>query len=159
MISAGSVLPSVKVHENAPNKAIDIREVFGQDKGILIGVPGAFTPGCHMTHIPSYVKDFDSLKAAGVKNVAVVAVNDVFVMNAWGEALKTQGKIRMLADPTGALVKSMGLDFDGLKEVLGNTRSKRFSAVIEGGKVKHIDVEPDNTGLSCTLASNIKKHL
>ena len=157
-ISAGSALPSVKVHEKSP-AGIDIKEVFGTRKGILIGVPGAFTPGCHMTQIPSYVKDFEALKAKGVENIAVVSVNDVFVMNAWSSALHADGKLRFLADPCGDLVKEMGLDFEGLKGVLGNTRSKRFSAVVEGGKIKHIDVEPDNTGLTCTLSENIKKHL
>lgn len=158
-IKAGNPLPSVQVHEKSPKDAIDIRDVFGKGKGILVGVPGAFTPGCHMTHIPSFLKDFDSLKASGVKTIAVVAVNDAFVMNAWGESLQTGDKIRMLADPEGKLVKAMGLDFDGAAAVLGNARSKRFSAVIEDGKVKHIEVEPDNTGLTCSLAGNIKKFL
>lgn len=158
-ITAGSVLPSVKVHEKTPKDGIDIRDVFGKDKGILIGVPGAFTPNCHLTHIPSYIKDFDALKAAGVKNIACVSVNDVFVMNAWGENLHAEGKVRMLADPKADLVKALGLDFSGAVDVLGNIRSKRFAAVIDGGKVKHIEVEPDNTGTSCTLAGDVRKHL
>ena len=158
-ISAGATLPSIKVHEKSPKDAIDIRDVFGKDKGILIGVPGAFTPGCHVTHIPSYLKDYDALKKAGVKNIACVSVNDVFVMNAWSEELKADDKIRFLADPKADLVKALGLDFAGLVDVLGNVRSKRFTAVIESGKVKHIEVEPDNTGLTCTLAPNLHKYL
>jgi len=157
-IAAGATLPSVKVHERSP-AGVDIRDIFGKEKGILIGVPGAFTPGCHNTHIPSYIKDYEALKAAGVKNIAVVAVNDVFVMNGWEQALHVEGKIRMLADPKADLVKAMGLDFSGLTDVLGNVRSKRFTAVIDGGKVKHLEVEPDNTGLTCTLAGNVRKHL
>ena len=129
-IAAGSVLPSVKVHEKTPS-GIDIRDVFGKEKGILIGVPGAFTPNCHLTHIPSYIKDFEALKTAGVKNIACVAVNDVFVMNAWAENLKADGKVRMLADPKADLVKALGLDFSGAVDVLGNVRSKRFAAVID----------------------------
>ena len=157
-ISAGTTLPSVKVHEKDP-KGVDIRDVFGKDKGILIGVPGAFTPTCNNTHLPSYIKDFDALKAAGVKNIACVSVNDVFVMNAWNDALHAEGKVRMLADPKGDLVKALGVDFAGLVDVLGNVRSKRFAAVIDRGKVKHIDVEPDNTGATCSLAPSIRKHL
>jgi 2-Cys peroxiredoxin 5 len=159
LIKVGSKLPAVTVFEGSPKGAVEIGAVFGQEKGILIGVPGAFTPGCHLTHIPSYIKDFEALKSEGVATIAVVAVNDPFVMSAWGENLHAEGKIRMLADPEAKLVAAMGLDFDGLKAVLGNTRSKRFTAVIEHGAVKHLEVEPDNTGLTCTLAGNIKKHL
>ena len=158
-MKVGESLPSVRVFEGTPKNAVDIREVFGKGKGILIGVPGAFTPGCHATHIPSYLKDYDSLKKKGVQTVACVAVNDVFVMSAWSDALHTAGKIRMLADPEGKLVKALGMDFGGLSEILGNVRCKRFTAVIEDGKVKSVEVEPDNTGLTCTLAGNLIKSL
>jgi 2-Cys peroxiredoxin 5 len=158
-MNVGSGLPSVRVFEGTPKNAVDIRDVFGKGKGILIGVPGAFTPGCHATHIPSYLKDFETLKQKGVQTVACVSVNDVFVMSAWGSALQADGKIRMLADPEGKLVKALGMDFGGLTEILGNVRSKRFTAVIEDGKVKSVEVEPDNTGLSCTLAGNLVKKL
>ena len=151
----GDILPSVRVFEKTPGNAVDIREVFGKGKGVLIGVPGAFTPGCHGTHIPSYLADMEKLHKKGVETVAVVAVNDVFVMDAWGKALGCEGKIRMLADPQGVLTKALQMDFAGLTEILGNVRSKRFTAVIEDGKVKTVEVEPDNTGLSCTLAGNI----
>ena len=156
----GSSLPSVRVFESTPKNAVDIKEVFGaKGKGILIGVPGAFTPGCHATHIPSYLKDFEALKKKGVETIACVAVNDVFVMQAWAEALQTENKIRMLADPEAKLVKALGMDFAGLSEILGNVRSKRFTAVIQDGKIKSVQVEPDNTGLTCTLAGNLLKNL
>ena len=158
-MKAGESLPSVHVFEGTPKNAVDIREVFGKGKGILIGVPGAFTPGCHATHIPSFLKDFDALKKKGVQTVACVAVNDVFVMSAWKDALHTDGKIRMLADPEAKLVKALGMDFAGLVEILGNVRSKRFTAVIEDGKIKSVQVEPDNTGLTCTLAGSLLSSL
>ncbi len=159
MAKVGESLPSVRVFEGTPKNAVDIREVFGKGKGVLIGVPGAFTPGCHGTHIPSFLKEWDALKGKGVETVAVVAVNDVFVMDAWGKALHCEGKIRMLADPQAQLTTALGMDFAGLTEILGNVRSKRFTAVVQDGKLQSIDVEPDNTGLSCTLANNIIKHL
>jgi 2-Cys peroxiredoxin 5 len=157
---AGKTLPSVRVFESSPKNAVDIKDVFGpKGKGILIGVPGAFTPGCHGTHIPSFLQNFEALKKKGVETIAVVSVNDVFVMQAWADALQTGTKIRMLADPEAKLVKALDMQFDGLTEVLGNVRSKRFTALVEDGQIKSAEVEPDFTGLSCTLAGSFMKKL
>jgi len=147
----GQELPSIKVFEGTPEDAIDIKELFGTKKGILFGVPGAFTPGCSKTHLPSYLAEYKHLKAAGVEVIACVAVNDPYVMAGWGEANKAIGKIRFLADTHAELTTALGLQVP--VEPLGaGVRSKRFSLVVEGGKITTVNVEPDGFGLTNTLA-------
>lgn len=152
-IEVGQSLPHAELHEGNPGNKLDPAELFGSGRHIIFAVPGAFTPGCSKTHLPGYVTDFDKLKGKGIDSIACVAVNDAFVMDAWGEAHGANGKIRMLADPAGAYTKALGLDVDAA--VLGGLRSKRYAMVVDNGKVTHLQVEPDGFGLSCSLAPAI----
>nr|KAF6279510.1 peroxiredoxin 5 [Pipistrellus kuhlii] len=112
------------------------------------------------THLPGFVEQAAALKAKGAQVVACLSVNDVFVTEEWGRAHSTQGKIRLLADPTGAFGKETDLLLDdALVPLFGNRRLKRFSMVIENGVVKALNVEPDGTGLTCSLAPNILSQL
>ncbi|KAF4682529.1 Peroxiredoxin-5, mitochondrial [Perkinsus olseni] len=158
VIAVGSPLPNTEVLETSPDDKKTLADVFGKKTGVLFGVPGAFTPTCTQTHLPSYLQQYDELKAKGVEVIACLAVNDSFVMQAWGKATGAEGKIRMLADIKADTAKALGVDFD-VTPVLGNVRSKRFAAVIKDGKIAAIEVEPDNVGASCTLAKDILKHL
>ncbi|XP_078344910.1 peroxiredoxin-5, mitochondrial-like [Oculina patagonica] len=153
-IKVGDSLPSVQVMESTPNDKVNVASLFAGKKGVLFAVPGAFTPGCTKTHLPGYVADFDKLKEKGVEVVACISVNDPFVMAAWGEAHKCEGKIRMLADTKGEFTKAVDMELDATP-FLGNVRSKRYAMVVEDGVVKKLNVEPDGTGLSCTLSTNI----
>ncbi len=121
---------------------------------IIFGVPGAFTPGCSKTHLPGYVQKADELRKSGVQEIACVSVNDAFVMGAWAQQHNTKGKLRMLADPAGKLAKELDLEID--LPPLGGKRLKRFSMIVENGVVKTLNIEPDGTGLSCSLAEKIK---
>ena len=128
----------------------------------MFAVPGAFTPTCDKKHLPSTVEKVKELKEAGADAVVFVSVNDPFVMAAWGESHGAQkGGITMLADPRGEFTKALGqdvvLDAEG---VLGNKRSKRYSAVISDGKFSAFNLEADGTGLSCSIAGdNLVKQL
>ncbi|KAJ7382773.1 Peroxiredoxin-5, mitochondrial [Desmophyllum pertusum] len=153
-IKVGDKVPSVQVMEATPNDKVDVASLFAGKKGVLFAVPGAFTPGCSKTHLPGYVAEFDKLKAKGVEVVACISVNDPFVMTAWGEAHKCGGKIRMLADTNGEFTKAIDMELDATP-FLGNVRSKRYAMLIEDGVVKNLKVEPDGTGLTCSLANNI----
>jgi len=158
-IKPGDKLPSVPVFENTPANKINLAELFGGvKKGIIFAVPGAFTPGCSKTHLPGYVENAAALKAKGVDLIACISVNDPFVMDAWGQAQKASGKIRMFADPSGAFTKAMDMELD-LSGALGNKRSKRYSVVVEKGVVKKVNVEPDGAGLTCSLAPEILKQV
>ncbi|KAI9577526.1 peroxiredoxin-5, mitochondrial-like [Glossina fuscipes] len=155
MIKVGDTLPSVELFEGSPANKINISELTAKKKVVIFGVPGAFTPGCSKTHLPGYVDSADELKKElNVNEVICISVNDPFVMSAWGKEHGADGKVRMLADPSAAFVKAMDLTID--LPPLGGMRSKRFSMIVEDAKVLALNVEPDGTGLSCSLAQNIK---
>jgi len=160
-IKVGESLPAVEVQEGEPGNKVAMDQLFKGKKGILFAVPGAFTPGCSKTHLPEFVQQAADLKSKGVQEIACIAVNDAFVMAAWGKEHGADGKIRMLADPTGEFTKAVDLLLDNEKivAVLGNKRSQRYSMLIEDGVVKKVNVEPDGTGLTCSLAGNIMSQL
>uniref|UniRef100_A0A8C9ZVV4 Peroxiredoxin-5 n=1 Tax=Sander lucioperca TaxID=283035 RepID=A0A8C9ZVV4_SANLU len=149
-IQVGEHLPAVEVQEGEPGNKVSMDQLFKGKKGVLFAVPGAFTPGCSKTHLPGFVQQAVDLKSKGVEEVACISVNDAFVMAAWGKEHGTDGKVRMLADPTGAFTKAVDLllDSDQIVQVLGNKRSKRYAMLVEDGVVKKINVEPDGTGCS-----------
>jgi peroxiredoxin len=118
---------------------ISTEELFSGKKVLLFAVPGAFTPGCSMTHLPGYVVNADKIKAAGVDSIVCMAVNDAFVMDAWGKSQNAEELI-MLADGNGEFTAALGLELDGSGFGLG-TRSQRFAMVVDDGKVAHLNVE------------------
>lgn len=152
-ISVGDAIPSGSLHESSPGTRHDPAELFASGKHVLFGVPGAFTPGCSKTHLPGYIDNHAAWAAKGVDSINCIAVNDAFVMAAWGEAHGAGDKVRMLADPAGDFVTALGLDVDAA--VLGGKRSKRFGMVIEDGKVTALQVEPDGFGLTCSLSASL----
>ena len=141
-IAVGDTLPDATFKVRTPDglKDLSTAELTKGKKVVLFAVPGAFTPTCHAKHLPSFVQGFDALKAKGVDTVACIAVNDAFVLDAWGKAGGAEGKVMMLADGNGTFTKAIGLDFDGSGFGLG-TRSKRYAMLIEDGVVKVLNVE------------------
>ena len=121
-------------------KEITSDELFGGKKVVLFAVPGAFTPACSQRHLPGYVEKASELKKKGVDTIACIAVNDQFVMGAWGKSQNADGKVLMLADGSGDFTRSIGLDIDLSRAGLG-TRSKRYSMLVENGTVKALNVE------------------
>jgi peroxiredoxin len=115
-------------------------ELFSGKKVLLFAVPGAFTPGCSMTHLPGYVVNADKIKAAGVDSIVCMAVNDAFVMDAWGKA-QNADELIMLGDGNGEFTAALGLELDGSGFGLG-TRSQRFAMIVEDGTISHLNVEP-----------------
>ncbi|CAH0560144.1 unnamed protein product [Brassicogethes aeneus] len=153
MVKVGDSLPSVDLFEDLPTNKVNLAELSKNKKIIVFAVPGAFTPGCSKTHLPGYVEKADQLKSSGIAEIVCVSVNDPFVMGAWAKDQKTSGKIRMLADPQAQLAKALDLTVEIAP--LGGVRSKRYSIVAENGVIKSLQVEPDGTGLSCSLADKI----
>ncbi|HEY3238747.1 MAG TPA: peroxiredoxin [Acidimicrobiia bacterium] len=141
-IAVGDKIPDVKLTMLTDEglKPVQSTEVLGSGKVVLIGVPGAFTPTCSDHHLPGYIVRADDLKAKGVDTIACVAVNDAFVMGAWGKAQGADGKVVMLADGNGEFTAEMGLEFDLSARGLG-TRTQRYAAIIEDGVVTDIAVE------------------
>src|SRR5262245_43235140 len=115
-------------------------EVFKGRKVTLFGVPGAFTPTCNNLHLPSFLNNLDAIKAKGVNSIAVVSVNDVFVMDAWKQSSGADGKIEFLADGNGEFTKAINMEFDATAGGLG-TRSRRYSMLVDDGVVKKLNIE------------------
>ncbi|KAL8604808.1 hypothetical protein ACOMHN_028436 [Nucella lapillus] len=155
-LKPGDKLPSADLFEGNPDAKVNTADLKG--KVVIFGVPGAFTPTCNKDHAPDFIKNAEALKGKGVGSVVCVAVNDPFVMAAWGQSLGAAGKVRFLADTCGDFVKKADLSTD-LTAALGNIRSKRFVLVAEDGVVKAINVEPDGTGYSCSKPADVLKLL
>ena len=109
-------------------------------KVVIFGLPGAFTPTCSAKHVPSYLANYDKLKAKGVDTIACMSVNDAFVMGAWGRDQKTGDKVRMLADGSADYTKARGLELDLGARGLG-LRCQRFSMLVDDGVVKTLNIE------------------
>ena len=140
-ISVGDKIPSatLKVMGAEGPKDMTTDELFAGKKVVLFGVPGAFTPGCSKAHLPGFVVKADDILAKGVDTIACVAVNDAFVMDAWGKEHNAE-KITMLGDGNGELANKMGLEMDGSGFGLG-TRNKRFALIADDGKVSWLAVD------------------
>jgi peroxiredoxin len=107
---------------------------------VIFGVPGAFTPTCSAKHVPGYVGAYDRLLTKGIDEIWCIAVNDAFVMGAWGRDQKAGGKVRMMADGSGTYAKALGLDLDLTARGMG-IRSQRYSMLVEDGVVTALHVE------------------
>ncbi len=140
-IAVGDKLPDVKLVKATAGgpEAVQSADFFAGKKVALFSVPGAFTPTCSAKHLPGYVEKADELKAKGIDEIACTAVNDAFVMSAWGKANGSDA-VTMLADGNGDLVKALGLTMDGSGFGMG-TRGQRFSMVVDDGTVTQLNVE------------------
>ncbi len=117
---------------------ISSQDLFGGKTVVLFGVPGAFTPTCHMNHLPGFIEHGDTIKAKGVDTIAVLATNDLFVMDAWAKASKSEG-IEFLSDTGANFVKALGLALEA--PIFGDTRSQRFALIAKDGEVTFVSVE------------------
>ncbi|MDF1747594.1 MAG: peroxiredoxin, partial [Alphaproteobacteria bacterium] len=141
-IKEGEKIPAValkKMGTNGPEE-VDMAKYFGGKKVVMFSVPGAFTPTCSAKHVPGFVQNADALKAKGVDTIACFAVNDAFVMGAWGKDQGADGKVDMLADGSAAFTKALGLELDLVAAGLG-VRGQRFAMVVDDGTVTHLAVE------------------
>ena len=141
-IAVGDPIPNVKVMtagEAGPEQA-ETNDLLGNGKVALFSVPGAFTPTCSAKHLPGYVEQAAAFKAKGVDKIVCMSVNDAFVMGAWAKDQNAGGKVEMLADGNGDFARALGLTMDGKGFGMGE-RSQRFSAILEGGVVKQLNVE------------------
>jgi glutaredoxin/glutathione-dependent peroxiredoxin len=140
-IAVGQQVPDVKLMkagESGP-EAVQAADYFKGRRVAVFSVPGAFTPTCSAKHLPSYVQNADALKAKGVDEIACTAVNDAFVMGAWGRA-DGSADVTMLGDGNGDFAQALGLTMDGSGFGLGQ-RGQRFSMVVNDGVVEQLNVE------------------
>ncbi|MBL4837813.1 MAG: peroxiredoxin [Kordiimonadaceae bacterium] len=141
-IKVGDTLPAATLTTmtaDGPGPVVTA-DYFAGKKVVLFSVPGAFTPTCSAKHLPGFVEKAAELKAKGVDEIACFAVNDVFVMDAWGKGSGAEGAVTMLADGNAAFTKALGLEMDASGFGMG-IRSQRFSMIVDNGTVTELNVE------------------
>lgn len=141
-IKINDKIPSVNVKIIAPDgvETINTSKLFESGKIVMFGVPGAFTPTCSAKHLPSYLENYDNLKAKGVEKIICLSVNDAFVMAAWAKHQKSETKIIMLADGSSDFTKALGLELDARAFGMG-MRAQRFALIAQNGVVKNLFIE------------------
>ena len=160
---------NLKIKDQIPDKEIfhlldgepqtsKIRDILGNGKAVLFGLPGAFTSTCSKLHLPGYVANADKIKAKGIDNIFCLSVNDPFVMNAWGEANNAAGKIKMLSDPYLLFTKAIGAEVDRNSKGMG-IRSNRYAIVIEKFEVVNIQVEKETKQCGLSSAEGVLKYI
>ena len=154
-IAVGEKIPDVTVQVPGPEgpQPTKTEELLGKGKVVLFGLPGAFTPTCNDYHLPGFVLRADDLLGKGVDRIACVAVNDVFVMKAWGEANQVGEKVTLLADGSAVFTKALGLEVDLTGGGLG-IRSKRYAAILQDGVISDLAVE-ETLGLERSSADAV----
>jgi peroxiredoxin len=141
-LKAGDRMPSGTLKTMTPEGPKDVTtdELFKGRRVVLFSVPGAFTPTCSAKHLPGFVEQADAIRARGVDTIACMAVNDAFVMGAWGKSAGAGDKVLMLADGNGDYAKALGLEMDGRAYGMG-TRGQRFAVIVQDGVAKGVFVE------------------
>ena len=141
-IKAGERMPrgTLKRMTKEGPRDLSTDELFKGKRVVLFSVPGAFTPTCDAKHLPGFVQLADQIRAKGVDTIACMAVNDVFVMNAWGKASGVGDRIVMLADGNGDYARALGLELDAKGFGMG-TRGQRFALIVRDGLATHVNVE------------------
>ena len=156
-IKEGDNLPDAKVFilDKDP-KETSIKQIIGDDKIILFGLPGAFTPTCSKKHLPGFVMATDQLKEKDIKKVICISINDPFVMDAWGKVHNVNNKILMVGDSNGEFTKNIGAELNLVKRGLG-IRSSRYTMLVEKGKIVKISEEEKAGKCENTAAENFLK--
>lgn len=148
-IKVGDKLPEGKVQEFietetpgcqiGPN-TFSVQDLVRGKKIAVFGLPGAFTPTCSAQHLPGFLQNVQAFRAKGIDEIWCFAVNDAFVMNAWGRDQKVAGRIRMIADGSADYTRALGLELDLTRGGLG-IRCKRFSMLLDDGVVRQLNIE------------------
>ena len=158
-IQVGDSIPSATLNimtADGPS-AITTDDIFKGKTVALFGLPGAFTPTCSAKHLPGFVANADALKATGVDSLVCLAVNDVFVMGAWGKDQNVGDKVTLVADGSAQFTKAAGLELDLVARGLG-LRCQRFSMVVDDGVVKSLNIDAAGT-FEATSAEKILEQL
>ena len=154
-IAVGDCIPNctLSVMGSEGPAPVSTADLFNNNKILMFAVPGAFTPGCSMTHLPGYVANADKIKEMGVDGIICLSVNDAFVMHAWGEAQNSNDSIVMLADGNGEFTQMLGLEMDASGFGMA-MRSQRYALIAEDGNITHLNIE-DGPGVDVSSAETM----
>lgn len=158
-IEPGARIPEVTLLRLGAHgvEPLSTRELFAGRRVVLFGVPGAFTPVCSNEHLPGFVRRAEELGGHGVDGIVCVAVNDPFVMAAWGRLAGAGERVEMVSDAYGDLTRALGLELD-LTEIGLGVRCRRFAALLEDGVFRHVAVEPGR-GITVCSAEHLLEFL
>ena len=158
-LKKGDALPdaNVFIFDESP-KETSIKQIIGEERAVIFGLPGAFTPTCSVKHLPGFIGATDLLKTKNIKKVICMSVNDPFVMNAWGKEHKVENKILMVGDYKGEFTKNIGAELDLNKKGLG-IRSSRYTMLVEKGSIIKISEEEVAGKCENTAAENFLKEI
>ena len=158
-IKKGDKLPDAQVFilDKEP-KEVSIKQIIGDDKVILFGLPGAFTPTCSAKHLPGFIKVTNELKEKNIKKVICISINDPFVMDAWGKAHNADSKILMVGDSKGDFTKNIGAEINLSNRGLG-IRSSRYTMLVEKGEIVKISEEEVAGKCENTAAENFLREI
>ena len=153
-VKVGDMVPDGEFAEMTEQGKVTIttEELFGGKRVAMFSVPGAFTPTCSSQHLPGFVKHSSAIRAKGIDAIVCIAVNDAYVMGAWGQAHEVAGKVRMLADGNGTWTRALGLELDATSYGMG-IRGKRFSFIVDSGCITHLNI--DESGLDVSSAETL----
>ncbi|EGV62875.1 peroxiredoxin Ahp1 [Yamadazyma tenuis] len=155
LVKVGDKIPQIPLALESPGNQFVLANEIKSGKALIVGVPGAFSPGCTASHIPGYLENFSKFSGKGFNKVFFVAVNDAFVVDAWSKSFANVPEgVTFLADPKGEFVDALDLKFDA-SAFFGNERSKRFALAVENGSVIGAFVEPENTPVDVSEATKV----
>ena len=160
-IKVGEKLPSSELFyldQKNNVKKVDILDLCKDNKTIILGMPGAFTKTCSALHLPGYIKNFELANKKGISKIVCIAVNDPYVMKAWGESQNAGNKIFMAGDPFLKFTKAIGAEVDTTEKGLG-LRSKRYTMLVVDGKVKKVEEEKETATCELSAAENFLKDI
>ena len=157
-IAIGDTLPDVgfRIIKDGKHADATTADIFAGKRVVLFAVPGAYTPTCHLKHLPGFLDNIDAFKRKGVDTVACTAVNDLYVLHQWGKDTGADGRILMLADGNAAFATAIGMDAE--LSALG-VRSKRYAMLVDNGVVKTLHVEPTTGKAEVSSAAELLKVL
>jgi len=158
-LKKGDILPdaNVFIFDESP-KETSIKQIIGEERAVIFGLPGAFTPTCSAKHLPGFIGATDLLKTKNIKKVVCISVNDPFVMNAWGKEHNVENKILMVGDCKAEFTKNIGAELDLNKKGLG-IRSSRYTMLVEKGSIIKISEEEVAGKCENTAAENFLKEI
>ena len=158
-LKKGDALPDAKVFIfDGSSKETSIKQIVGEERVIIFGLPGAFTPTCSAKHLPGFISAADLLKAKDIKKIICISVNDPFVMDAWGKIHNVENKILMVGDSNAVFTKNIGAELDLNTKGLG-IRSSRYTMLVEKGSVVKISEEEVAGKCESTAAENFIKEI
>ncbi len=156
VLSIGQSLPEATftiMGRNGPEPLL-LSDFTKDRRVVLFGVPGAFTPTCHGKHLPGYLDNIEIFKQKGIDEIAVISANDVFVLHNWAIATRAEGKIRFLSDGNAAFARAAGLELD-MSDLGMGMRSKRYSMLIDNGKLTLLNIEETTKSTEKSGAAHI----